>query len=334
MDPVQTPTVKLMSPVARAGLFAAAGAALGFLWLALTLVFGAAGAHADTGSPGHDGPHGGLGSAVSHVAGELTKTVSATTHSVAKTATATIARTVTGATGAVAHAPVVAPVTTPVLHTAQKVAAAVTTPVATVVRKGVVAPVVAPVVTAVTGIPVVGSIVESTGLDAALTGIGSSVDQTLGTVVAGTAQAATAPPATGPTSGIPGSPGNGTAGSASDGTGVPAAPASLSPPDPADAVAAFFAAARGGADLALRVAGAITATIAPGLPSAPASDPLFGACAPTATCSLGSSGAGAGAGAFLALTFVVGYRAWTRRRGVPGDQAPPAPFFATDVSPD
>jgi hypothetical protein len=61
---------------------------------------------------------------------------------------------------------------------------------------------------------------------------------------------------------------------------------------------------------------------------------LLGACAPVGGSSAGPGGAGPGALALASVSPLVAHRAWVRRRGRTDDEAPAAPTFDTDVSPD
>lgn len=306
-------------------LIAAVGVA--FAWFCLTLVFGLAGghAHADDDS-------------------SLLGAVGSTLESSATTVTDTAGDVLGGATEAVQT--VVTPVAdvaepvAPVVETVNEVAApvvAVIEPVVDVAEEAAGAGVVGGVADAaadlVTAVPPVGDVATALGADDALTSVGTAADGVLQGTVGAVADTVTTPLV------IPDLVGPAPVGGALDdiaaplpgilsstsSDAAPAAPATLSlfsavrdttgstpvfSPPVAVEGAALFGAATGGLLM------------------------LLGSVLQADSVLTGPGGAGPGAWVLVALGFVVAYRAWVRRTGIEDDAAPPAPVFATDVSPD
>ena len=310
------------------------GAATAFAWIVVSLLLGLGlgQAHADEAEGG-----GLLGGAL----GAVTSLVDTT----ASTATGTVSTVTTGVTQTVntVVATTPAPVQQPVSQVVQTVGAVVTTvtqPVADVVSGGVVSDIAEPVVDLVTEVPIVGGIVEGTGLDDAVTDLGGTVDETLGGLVATVDETGATigqPPATGP--GIPALPVIAQLPDLLDSPADSSAPPAIAlPAARTDAAATLFTTtarafgqwvAASVSEAALRAAVVVSsaALVAGGLLGS-----AGGLCLSIA--SAGPGGAGPGAWVLAALLPLAAHRAWVRRAGPEDEHALPAPAGSTDVSPD
>jgi MYXO-CTERM domain-containing protein len=196
-----------------------------------------------------------------------------------------------------------------------------------------------PVVGSVVG--AVGTVVGSVDLPGTVGSVTGVVDDTVGAVTGGATGVVSAPGSTPALSGIPAVPGVSGLPSLFDGASAPAADAAGTTTlgAPAEApltLEAMLASARQAATMA-RAAASVVLTLSPAdgaLRLARDFSPALGAATPGGT-SAGSSGAGpGGAAALLAFGLFFAHRAWVRRRVVNDQQAPPAPVYDTDVSPD
>jgi len=203
--------------------------------------------------------------------------------------------------------------------------------------------VVTPVVDVIAAVPVVGGAVGVIGLDDALTDAAASVDKTVDGVVSTVGQAATeiargglpavaiADMVTPELELFPASTDNP--------RGVLDSAVGTVPPL-ARIVLAFTAAsysAVAGADVwrsTLADSASLSVTLGVAAAGILSSALSLGACAPARSSSSGPGGAGPGALALALLSPFAAHRAWVRRRGSENDDTPPAPFLATDVSPD
>ena len=325
--PSRVPVIRLLA-IGTAVTFA-------YLLIALFLGFGSSDARADDGSD-RGGLLGGVTSAVDDTVGGVTDVVQSTTQAV----TATVQQAVQSA-----PAPV-QPVVNPVASTVSNAVGTVVQPVAEVAGSSVVGSVVAPVVDVVATVPVVGGVVGQIGLDKAVTDVAATADHAAGALVAATGGTATGigvtrPPLVNvpdiePPFGTPSTPSIGSVEAALQATLAALSTGQAVLSWTVEAVASAYAHA-----LPAFTAMVATGTAAVGLvPTGVqlggilSSALVLGVCAPGGSSSLGSSGAGPGALALAAFAPLLAYRAWVRRSGWNDDVAPPAPTYATDVSPD
>lgn len=290
------------------------GVAFAGALVCLLLGLGGASAHAD------DGEEPGLLGAVTGLVDEATSLVGSTVTEVASTATDAVSAVV-----AVAPAPVRQPVQD-VVQTAGEVVTAVAEPVREAAPEGIVTTVTQPVLNIVTEVPLVGEVVTTLGVDDAVGELGSSVDGLLDTTLEAVTDttAAIGAPETVITTPDP------AAGSSIPpvfGWAPAAAPAAVAP-----------AAARGSSSVVAAAPGtpsfAAPAASARIFASVPPAGAPPGALCLSALAGSASGGSGSGAWALAALLPFAAHRAWVRRPGSPSDDAPAAPFFDTDVSPD
>lgn len=291
------------------------GVAFAGALISLLLGFGSASAHAD------EGEERGLLGAVTSVVSDTTSLVGETVGDVT-----TVATTVVETAVSVVPAPAQAPVQS-VVETVGDVTTAVVAPVQEIASEGVVGAVTQPVVELVTQLPVVGSVVTGLGADTALTDVGSSVDDLLVTTVEALAT----------TSSAIGSPRPGA-------VDVPDAFTPSAAVAPTSAFAVLLLTDHARPDASATRAPYADASTSPASVAdisrilAPTSDGSApdprGALCPSSLAGSASGGAGSGAWALVGLLPFAAHRAWVRRAGAADDDAPPAPFFATDVSPD
>ena len=318
------------STLSRTLRLALAGCFLALAWLTLSLVATSVSAHADDGERDRPGLLGAVVDVVDTAADSVTGTVDV----------------VGGTVGGVAESAVeVAPA--PVAEVAQPVIQ----PVAEVVTGGAVESITAPVVDLVTEVPVVGTVVTGIGADDAVADLSSTADRSLGAVVetvsdtgesVGLPPVAPAAPDIDPVTPAPTTPpiaeditnGTGTVDVPSSGAEslpvvaslpVGVVSASSSMPSVASAFPAYCD--------AISPAGHTSAvSVVAGGDSPTTSFFAGGLCLPAATS--GPGGTGPGVLALAALGPLVAHRAWVRRGRLENHATPPAPLFATDVSPD
>lgn len=287
------------------------GVAFACAILSLLAGFGSATAHAD------EGEERGLLGAVTNVVTDTTSLVGETV-----TGVASVATTVVSSVVPVVPAPVQQPVQA-VVQTVSDVTAVVVAPVQQIASQNVVGAVTQPVVELVTQLPVVGTVVTELGVDTALTDVTAGVDDLLVTTVG----------ALETTSSTIGSP-------------RPVVDASLADPTAAAPPSTFAASVLTTSVFARTVASptlAAHASTTAGIPDlwrtpSPVRDlsapDLGGALCPSSVGGSATGGSSSGAWALVGLLPFAAHRAWVRRAGSADDDAPPAPFFATDVSPD
>ena len=343
-----------------------AGAGVAFAWVLLSFTFGftSGQAHADE-DPGLlgsvtgvvDDTATGVTDVVDDAATGVTGGVQNTTTAVEQTAAPvvepvveTVAPVVEAVEPIVPVAPVVEAVEPiiPVVDAVQSTVAPVVTTVTEIADGNVVAPLAETAVGVVTGVPVVGGVVTSLGVDRAATSLGSSVDGVLqGTTQAVSGTVTNVVDTTGgvvPTPVTPTLPGRDEllAGADEVAAGAfPQAAASTPAPPAGDLLSTLSRAAY------LTGALALSSLVADAAVVSGASDVSFIAGGATEglltllravlqadSALIGPGGAGPGAWVLVALGFVVAYRAWMRRSGLENDVAPAAPVLSTDVSPD
>lgn len=238
-----------------------------------------------------------------------------------------------------------------VVETVGEVAQPVIQPVAEVVTGGAVESITAPVVDLVTEVPVVGTVVTGIGADDAVADLSSTADRSLGAVVetvsdtgesVGLPPVAPAAPDIDPVTPAPTTPP--IAEDITNGTGTVDVPSSGAESLPV--VASLPVGVVSASSSMPSVTSAFTAysdTISPAVPTAASvvsgadSSPTTsffagGLCLPAAAS--GPGGTGPGVLALAALGPLVAHRAWVRRGRLENHATPPAPLFATDVSPD
>jgi hypothetical protein len=350
------------------------GFALAWMALVVILGWGAHGAHADTRADDEGASQSSatnvLGSVLPSTGTVVSTTTDAVDHAVTSI-THTVAGTTKTAEKAVAKLRVArnvvkkvtdasAAVTRPVEKAArQGVVKKTTTPVTSLVTQ--VTHAVAPVVKAVEEVPVVGAVVKPLDVNGTLGAVTSTVSgavadvsSSVDTAVGGTVDAVTLPtrPAD-PTSGTPAVPGEqaypapdpvGTGARLGDAPTAIAGETAAVSPAPASSAATVVETeawlAQAFADVARTALAGATASIvsasghAPAWPASPALGMAPGVLAPSGASFSASSGAGPAAAALLIGGFFFAHRAWARRGRPDDDATPPAPLFATDVSPD
>lgn len=238
-----------------------------------------------------------------------------------------------------------------VVETVGEVAQPVIQPVAEVVTGGAVESITAPVVDLVTEVPVVGTVVTGIGADDAVADLSSTADRSLGAVVetvsdtgesVGLPPVAPAAPDIDPVTPAPTTPP--IAEDITNGTGTVDVPSSGAESLPI--VASLPVGVVSASSSMPSVTSAFTAysdAISPAVQTAAVSvvadgDSLTtsffagGLCLPAAAS--GPGGTGPGVLALAALGPLVAHRAWVRRGRLENHATPPAPLFATDVSPD
>ncbi|MHC9044326.1 hypothetical protein ACYX8G_07090 [Microbacterium saperdae] len=236
-------------------------------------------------------------------------------------------------TQTVAAVPVVGPAAAPVVEVVADTTQAVTAPVTDLLTDSPVAQITDPILDVVTGLPVVGGLVDDLGVTEVVRDVVSVVDDTTGLI--GGVAAETLPPVlealepttpgTGPEPGAPSSP-------TVSGTD-PAAAAILTPRAGGPGSSAVPAHAPGEVSAALSVVGlnddATPADLpADGAPGAPPGAPA------SPTSSAGPGGASSYAHARLGDSGVPPLRAWKWAAGASDDVLPASPVADTDVSPD
>ncbi|MDQ0646260.1 hypothetical protein QFZ53_000456 [Microbacterium natoriense] len=169
------------------------GGAAVLAWAAFTLFTGGGSAHADEGDGPLDGLTGVVSSTVTAVTAPVTPVV---TQVVAPVVTAiaapvqqTVPAVVTTVTQTVAQVPVVGPATAPVVSAVTDTAQTVVQPVVDVVGSTPVSQVTTPVIHVVTGLPIVGDLVDDLGVPRLIDDVVGIVDDTtdvVGGVVEGT----------------------------------------------------------------------------------------------------------------------------------------------------
>lgn len=316
------------------------------LWSAFTILTGGV-AHADEGD---DGPLDGLTSLVGQtvtqvaepvvtqvVAPVVTQVVAPVVQTVVAPAQQAAPEVVKSVTETVSDTPLVGPAAAPVVTAVADTAQAVATPVTDILTDSPVAQITDPILDAVTGLPVVGGLVDDLGVTGVVRDVVGVVDEATGLI--GDIGAGTLPPvleALEPTT--PGA--------------APSTPSTPSVAIPAPAVsAASGAAASAGPTSALSTAAASSSGDATAPPPAafvnddanPAGLPADGTpAAPGAppgtpvspTSSAAPSGASPYAHARLSDSGVPPLRAWERAAGASDDALPASPVADTDVSPD
>ncbi|GAA0488598.1 hypothetical protein [Microbacterium aurantiacum] len=320
---------------------ALAGCFLALAWLTLSLVATSVPAHADDGERDRPGLLGAVVDVVDTAADSVTGTVDVVGGTVGGVAESAVE---------VAPAPVAEPVSA-VVETVGEVAQPVTQPVAEVVTGGAVESITAPVVDLVTEVPVVGTVVTGIGADDAVADLSSTADRSLGAVVetvsdtgesVGLPPVAPAAPDIDPVTPAPTTPpiaeditnGTGTVDVPSSGAeslpvvaSLPVGVVSASSSMPS--VTSAFAASPDAISPAVPTA----ASVVSGADSSPTTSFFAGGlCLPAAAS--GPGGTGPGVLALAALGPLVAHRAWVRRGRLENHATPPAPLFATDVSPD
>lgn len=335
-----------------------AGAGVAFAWVLLSFTFGftTGQAHADE-DPGLlgsvtgvvDDTAIGVTDVVDDTATGVTGGVQSTTTAVEQTAAPVVEPVVEAVAPVVEAVEPVVPVA-PVVDAVQSTVAPVVTTVTEIADGNLVAPLTETAVGVVVGVPVVGGVVSSLGVDNAATSLGSSVDG----VLQGTTQAVSGTVTTvvDTTGGVVAAPVTPTlpgrdellAGADEATAGAPSqAPAAASTPAPPagdllstlsraayltgalalSSLAADAAVVSGASDVAFIAGGATEGLLT-----------LLRAVLQADSALIGPGGAGPGAWVLVALGFVVAYRAWMRRSGLENDVAPAAPVLSTDVSPD
>ncbi|MFF3026546.1 hypothetical protein [Microbacterium sp. NPDC057944] len=317
-------------------------------WAALTILTGGSAAHADEQD---GGPLDGLTGLVSNTVSTVTAPVApVVTQVVAPVVTAVVApvqqavpAVVSTVTQTVAQVPVVGPVAAPVVKTVTDTAQAVVAPVTGVLTGAPVSTITKPIVDAVTGLPIVGDLVDDLGVPRVVDDVAGVVDDTTGLV--GGIVEGTIPPvleALEPqTPVIPGEPGTpGTPGGTDAGS-------SAQPGESAATVDAALATATGIAPASAQDRGGLRGI--PGVPSSagapagpqngapspsndPASAPPGAPVSPSS--SAGSGGGSAAAAARISDDGIPLLRAVEQDSGAPDDALPASPVADTDVSPD
>ncbi|GAA3013922.1 hypothetical protein [Microbacterium aurantiacum] len=329
------------STLSRTLRLALAGCFLALAWLTLSLVATSVSAHADDGERDRPGLLGAVVDVVDTAADSVTGTVDVVGGTVGGVAESAVE---------VAPAPVAEPVSA-VVETVGEVAQPVIQPVAEVVTGGAVESITAPVVDLVTEVPVVGTVVTGIGADDAVADLSSTADRSLGAVVetvsdtgesVGLPPVAPAAPDIDPVTPAPTTPpiaeditnGTGTVDVPSSGAeslpvvaSLPVGGVSASSSMPS--VTAAFTAYSDAISPAVQTAA--VSVVAGGVPPT-TSFFAGGLCLPAAAS--GPGGTGPGVLALAALGPLVAHRAWVRRGRLENHATPPAPLFATDVSPD
>lgn len=329
------------STLSRTLRLALAGCFLALAWMVISMVWSSGSAHATEDERDRPGLLGAVVGVVDSAADTVTGTVDVVGGTVGGVAESAVE---------VAPAPIAEPVSA-VVETVGEVAQPVVQPVAEVVTGGVVESITAPVVDLVTEVPVVGAVVTGIGADDAVADLSATADRTLGSVVdtvSDTGESAGLPPVapaapdldpvtpaptTPPVADHPTSGPDVTVDVPSSGAESPpvetsramsVAPISLSLPSVAFAFAS---------------SDAISPTVPPSASVVSGEDSSSttsffagGLCLPAAAS--GPGGTGPGALALAALGPLVAHRAWVRRGRLENHATPPAPLFATDVSPD
>ncbi|WP_350350706.1 hypothetical protein ABS642_14895 [Microbacterium sp. A8/3-1] len=312
------------------------GGLVALAWATLTVVAGGGSAHADE----SDGPLDGLTSIVSETVSAVTTPVVSdvvapvVTQVVAPAVTAVIAPVqqeapvvVDTVATAVTQVPIVGAVAAPIVQAVAQTAEGVVAPVTDALTHSPVAQIADPILDAVTGLPILGDLVDDLGAADLVRGLIGVVDGATGVI--GEAGGETLPPILeplDPTASVPPAPGTPGTSSAAQLASATASALYLQATTPALASASPVVPAT-------IPRGTVSERGASDAPSGPSSG------APPGGPGTPSSFAGSGGGSHSAHARVsdVGaspLRAWERAAGASDDALPTSPVFATDVSPD
>lgn len=312
-------------------------------WATLTVLLGGGSAHADE---QEDGPLDGLTSLVGDTLSAVTTPVTPiVTQVVAPVVTQVVApvqqavpAVVEAVTQPIVEAPVVGPVAAPVVHTVTETAAAVVEPVTDVLANGPVSQLTDPLLDAVSGIPVVGGLVDDLGVISAVDDVVGVVDDT--TALLGNVTNETVPPvleALDPTLTAPGEGAGSVAEPAVPVTTIDATEnAAATPPMSSTALPSAASPHSGTVETPAHAARLVDETSpAPTTPAPPGPPPGCppGAAVP-ASSSAGSGGGNSAAHARLSDATPSPLRAGERTSGASDDVLPSSPVADTDVSPD
>lgn len=330
------------STLSRTLRLALAGCFLALAWMVISLAGSSGSAHAAEDDRDRPGLLGAVVGVVDTAADAVTGTVDVVGGTVGGVAESAVE---------VAPAPVAEPVTV-VAETVGELAQPIVQPVAEVVTGGVVESITTPVVDLVTEVPVVGTVVTGIGADDAVTDLSSTADRTLGSVVrtvsdagesAGLPPVTPAAPDIGPVTPAPTPPP--ITESITNGTGITVdvpSPGAESLPVEASSPVGVASASSSMPSVtfafpaysdAISPAAQTAASVVSSGDSFPTTTFFAGGlCLPAAAS--GPGGTGSGALALAALGPFVAHRAWVRRGRLENHATPPAPLFATDVSPD
>lgn len=328
------------STLSRTLRLALAGCFLALAWMVISLAGSSGSAHAAEDDRDRPGLLGAVVGVVDTAANAVTGTVDVVGGTVGGVAESAVE---------VAPAPVAEPVSA-VVETVGEVTEPVIQPVAEVVTGGVVESITTPVIDLVTEVPVVGTVVTGIGADDAVTDLSSTADRTLGSVVdavsdtgesVGLPPVAPAAPDIDPVTPAPTAPPIGE--DITNGTGTVDVPSAGSESLPVEAALPVGVASASSMPSATFAFAAHSDAISPAVQTAASvvsSGDSFptttffagGLCLPAAAS--GPGGTGSGALALAALGPFVAHRAWVRRGRLESHATPPAPLFATDVSPN
>ncbi|WP_341947025.1 hypothetical protein [Microbacterium sp. LWH11-1.2] len=313
------------------------GGLVALAWATLTVVAGGGTAHADEQS---DGPLDGLTSIVGETVSAVTTPVLSdvvapvVTEVVAPVVTTVVApvqqeapAVVSTVTSIATEVPLLGEIAAPIVQAVSQTAQNAVAPVTDALTRAPVAQITDPILDAVTGLPIVGELVDDVGAADLVRDVIGIVDTATGVI--GEAAEETVPPilvSLDPTASVPAEPATPGAGSAAQLVTATASARALPSTTPALASASPVVPAT-------IPRGTVSERGASDAPSGPSSGaPPGGPGTPSSFA--GSGGGNSSAHARVSDVGASPLRAWERAAGASDDALPTSPVFATDVSPD